>query len=51
MRYQIALEQVAAVQPARIAPVPGPRWVPSDALAALVSVQRRAQLEWGERLE
>jgi len=50
VRYQIALAQVAAVQPARLARVPA-RWVPSDALLPLVSVQRRAQVERGKRLE
>lgn len=48
VRYQVALAQVEAVQPQKVRPLP---WVPPPALTALVSVQRRAQMEWGERLE
>ncbi|MGH8628268.1 MAG: hypothetical protein ACREYC_24390, partial [Gammaproteobacteria bacterium] len=55
VRYQIALAQVAAPEVSKGQPKsyarPERRWTPSDALARLVSVQRRAQLEWGERLE
>jgi len=50
VRYQIALAQVEAVQPKSYAR-PERRWTPSDALLPLVSVQRRAQLEWEARLE